>query len=418
MVVLLKLKKILVIDEKVTSLQILKFAILCIGLTISSLFIPTVSAACTYILPIIIVIFGYARKLNVSSIASLIILLLFVVYNYVVSYLYGLDGLLNPLSPITIIMSFFLTGIMIDFKKIPYYPLNFVVTNLFLFGGCITWVFVSVIKNSSEIVDRSVPSFWNEGAEVIFGPSLDIFSYLGVSLIGLVLVRSKSLPKNTTQNSILYFLVLPLVLMSSYSAISLSARTPIIVFICSLVVNFIFIQILNRKASNRLKLVIYLLILFLLILIYNYYDLFFGNIFLNAGVGGRFTELGLDSARYEIWLSALNQLFDYPWGGRLMSMPRDEVYMHMIWLDQIYDAGLISGFLLLIFHILQASFIFKFFQLGLPTFLKVFVMCTSVALFAAFIQAPVLQASIVYFGITCFFFATVSTLVYYENPVN
>jgi hypothetical protein len=132
------------------------------------------------------------------------------------------------------------------------------------------------------------------------------------------------------------------------------------------------------------------------------------NILLDSGIGNRFTTEGLETARYNTWLAAINQMWDFPWGGRAMNI--ESSYAHNIWLDQLYDAGILPMFLLLTFHIVQIPTLIQFFKLKLPFIIHVFVLCTLLAFLAAFLQAPVIQASPVYFAISCFFFGSVARL--------
>ncbi len=125
-------------------------------------------------------------------------------------------------------------------------------------------------------------------------------------------------------------------------------------------------------------------------------------------IGNRFISEGLETPRYILWLEAINQIPDYPWGGR--SMIIGETYVHNIWLDQLYDAGIWAMMFLLVFHLVQIPIFFQFFRLKLPVIIHVFTLCTLVAFMGAFLQAPVIQANYVYFAISCFFFASVGRL--------
>jgi hypothetical protein len=78
----------------------------------------------------------------------------------------------------------------------------------------------------------------------------------------------------------------------------------------------------------------------------------------------------------------------------------------------MYDAGILAMLLLLTFHIVQIPIIVRFFRLDMPTIVGLFVLCTLVAFIAAFVQAPVMQANPVYFGISCFFFGSVERFTF------
>ncbi|MFM6010943.1 MAG: hypothetical protein ACKO99_09930, partial [Dolichospermum sp.] len=84
-------------------------------------------------------------------------------------------------------ITLFLVGISLDLKKMPFFPYNILAVNISIFSGGIIWVFLSVAlynRWSFSIIDifisqRKVPSIWRLD-ESVNGPSLDIFSYLGL----------------------------------------------------------------------------------------------------------------------------------------------------------------------------------------------------------------------------------------------
>ncbi|MFN9615064.1 MAG: hypothetical protein ACK55Q_06710, partial [Dolichospermum sp.] len=125
---------------------------------------------------------------------------------------------------VTIIL-LFLTGICLDFKKMPFFPFNLVALNLSLFSGGIIWVFLSVAQYNKwnfsligiAIESRKVPTFW-KGDDFINGPSLDIFSYLGLSLIGLLVAIISTPSLGKFRKVILFIGIFFLILMSGYSS--------------------------------------------------------------------------------------------------------------------------------------------------------------------------------------------------------
>jgi hypothetical protein len=407
----------------------LKFVALCLNLFIIGLMIPTISTLFILFLPLVLKFFGYLRipkyLLKSASISiSIVSLILFVIINYYQLYSYGLDRGKGPGSffiQIVIIILLFLTGICLDFKKIPFFPFNLVALNLSLFSGGIIWVFLSVAQYNKwnfsligiAIANREVPTFWR-GDDFINGPSLDIFSYLGLSLIGLLVAILSTPSLGNFRKLILFIGILFLILMSVYSSISLGARTPIIVFLVSLLTTFMFTNFSTKASKAKtIKIMIYFCMGFIALfvssfLFENVYE--FINILLDLGIGGRLASEGMETPRYEIWQQVITQIPDFPWGGR--SMIISAPYAHNIWLDQMYDAGILAMLLLLTFHIVQIPIIVRFFRLDMPTIVGLFVLCTLVAFIAAFVQAPVMQANPVYFGISCFFFGSVERFTF------
>jgi O-antigen ligase len=134
------------------------------------------------------------------------------------------------------------------------------------------------------------------------------------------------------------------------------------------------------------------------------------DVFKDTNFGYRLAEKGLETDRYDAWLSSVDQMFEYPWGGRFMKLPDGLRYVHNIWLDQLYNTGIIPMILLMAFHILQIPIFFDFLKLNLPRTLNLFFISIIIALLAAFVQAPVLQASFPFFASSCFFFGSIMKL--------
>ncbi|MFN7503669.1 MAG: hypothetical protein ACK5QV_22975, partial [Dolichospermum sp.] len=230
---------------------------------------------------------------------------------------------------VTIIL-LFLTGICLDFKKMPFFPFNLVALNLSLFSGGIIWVFLSVAQYNNwnfsligiAIANRAVPTIWKGGTDLINGPSLDIFSYLGLSLIGLLVAIISTPSLGKFRKVILFIGIFFLILMSGYSSISLGARTPIIVFLVSLLTTFIFTNFSTKASKAKiLRIMIYLSIGCIAFfassfLVGNFYVLI--NSLVDIGIGSRLADQGLETPRYELWQQVITQIPDFPWGGRSM----------------------------------------------------------------------------------------------------
>jgi|LakMenEpi03Aug12_release.lakeMendotaPanAssembly.Ray.scaffolds.fasta_scaffold30683_4 hypothetical protein len=407
----------------------LKFVALCLNLFIISLTIPKISTLFLLFLPLVLKFFGYLRipkylLRSISILISIVSLILFVIINYYQLYSYGLNSEKGSgyffIEVVTIIL-LFLMGICLDFKKMPFFPFNLVALNLSLFSGGIIWVFLSVAQYnrwsfsliSIVIPERKVPGFWN-GSDLINGPSLDIYSYLGLSLVGLFIVLASLSPSiGKYGKPILFTVIFILIFMSGYSSVSLGARTPIIVFLASVLTTVIFTKFFKQgfQKSRLIMISFYssigcIFLLFRDVLSESLFELI--NSLLELNIGTRFTSEGLETPRYMLWLEAIEQIPNYPWGGQ--SMIISEPYVHNIWLDQLYDAGILAMLFLLIFHLVQIPILFQFFRLKLPAIIHVFTLCTLVAFIGAFVQAPVIQANYVYFAISCFFFASVGRL--------
>jgi len=95
------------------------------------------------------------------------------------------------------------------------------------------------------------------------------------------------------------------------------------------------------------------------------------NPLFETGTGTRIKETGLETTRYEYWGIAIREMWNYPWGGRLIKL-NDGYYVHNLWLDQLGDASLISMVLLLFFHFAQVYFWAKLIVLNINDYYKIF----------------------------------------------
>jgi hypothetical protein len=305
----------------------------------------------------------------------------------------------------------------------PFFPLNFVFVNLAVFSGGILHVFLSVGKYTQWtlsierliIPTREAPSFWSTNVlNNVNGPSLDMFSYLGLCLIGVIFGSFILENKNIKKFFLIFILLLLLVGMSIYSSIGLGARTPIIVFVLSIFISFVFVNFTKHPKTLKdiFTLMCYILLSIIMFLFGNKLLTQLSNSLISVGIGTRLASQGLDSSRYDIWFYGINQFLDFPWGGREANIPEGQLFFHNIWLDQWYDAGVPAMLFLLIFHLTQIPIIMIFLRLNLSRIIHLFVLCTLIGFLSAFLQAPVIQASNIYFAISCFFFGTLSKFVY------
>jgi hypothetical protein len=173
----------------------------------------------------------------------------------------------------------------------------------------------------------------------------------------------------------------------------------------------------GNKKPFKLSSNVIITILFLFFLLFSISAIYddFSHVTSNTNLGARFAEKGLETDRYDAWIAAVNQMWEFPWGGRVMKLPSGIFYVHNIWLDQLYDAGIVPMILLILFHLLQIPIFLDFFKLHLPLTIYVFVLGTIVGFLVSFIQAPVLQCSIPFFATSCFFFGSIMRLTIDDN---
>ena len=412
---------------------------MCLILFFINLNIPILSWLLIIVLPFIIKFLGYLKfskyifKSKYFKVSSLL-LVMFVLINFSVSFFHGLYGsksLTYLIFPILMIPIMFFTAVFVNYKKIPFYPYNIIIINLSLFFGGTLLVFLSVghyfswslslidlffsrdsLSVISSKVGRSVPNFWFPQLEMN-AASLDIFSSLGISLFGFITCQLY-FSKNKIQNIPLLLFISLIFLMSFYSSIALGSRSPIVVMVFAFFISIMYVQYVSMlKSSGNKKLTklffnVIIVILFISFFTIGTYD--FSKVISDTNFGTRFAEKGLDSERYDAWIVAIGQMWEFPWGGRLMKLPSGLFFVHNIWLDQLYDAGIIPMILLIAFHVVQVPILLDFFKLHLPLTVSVFALCILVSLLTSFIQAPVIQSSIPFFATSCFFFGSIMRL--------
>jgi hypothetical protein len=328
-------------------------------------------------------------------------------------------------------------GIFLDYKKMPFFPLNLIIINVSLFSGFISWVFLSVAFQNSfavpgsarfVILNRVVNNFWSPDKDFINGTSVDMISTVGISLIGTIILMRPIvighiystifLKSGSTflrfSQIILGFLALCLLFFCAlYSALALLGRSTIIALFACIFATFLVKNFFIKKSYKSSMKIIFYSSLFLILLVYGDSLVerlaFIMKNLSEVGIGSRFADQGLETSRQSLWLIAIREMWNSPWGGRVIKLEGSS-YVHNIWLDQMNDAGIPSMVFLLLFHFAQLISFFKLFRLNLSKILITFFVCTNIAFFVTFVQQPVIQANVVYFAMTCFSLGSLTRL--------
>lgn len=410
--------------QKYTSFNYIKLALLIALLFCSNLYLPKLSTLCIPLIfslgiislllepSPIIRISKYSSSINIFLLAS-VLLTIFSLFYFEIIYSYEFtDNESSFIYMLTIPMSYVI-GYSIDYSRLPYWPFNLVIITLFIIGGGVTFVYLSVGQvnhgSLSEflITNRRVTSFWGANSEPINGPSLDLYNILGTSLLPVILYGKDN--KNKGIYAIVALLASVTFFLALYSSVALQGRTPIIALITALFITTIFV-IAKYKNKNKFiwSLFLTLIGLFLLANLENILSQGF-NYFLNKNLLTRFKTMGFETARYNLWETVLKGVFDYPFGGRKIVITGNS-YAHNLWLDVAYDAGLLPMFLLVLFHALHVKLFFKIFRSELPRILIILFMSLGVAFLIGFMGTPVIQASRYYFSTSCFFLGLITRL--------
>jgi hypothetical protein len=314
------------------------------------------------------------------------------------------------------IIIFYGLGFFLNFRQSPFGLSSTLLICLSIVSGGIFTSYLSITTTAGinlnttnyQFSRRSVYSFWS--GQEINGPSIDLLSYFGVSLLPLIIellilllskkqVRS---PLISAINAINLILSVILFYLSVYSSLSLLARTPILCFFSS-----ILVYILRKSflLKNKIKFISKYGLFFLGTIII----IFCLQFILSEGITSfvesfaitqRIELEGSETPRYIVWLTVLLEMWQYPFGGREITIPASAA--HNIWLDVAFDAGILPMFFLVIFHFMHISHFYKIF-IYQSDILGLLVVCFVVAILSSFIGSAVLQASVDYFAITCFF---------------
>ncbi|MBN3879167.1 MULTISPECIES: O-antigen ligase family protein [unclassified Nostoc] len=347
----------------------------------------------------------------------LILLTIFCLFFFISEVNYNYIPFLDAICFSIKIILYYILGICVANSKSFYrfYSIPFLV--LCITGGGILFAFLSLlgtkgvsITASSIMAQRSVFSLWTD--EQINGPSIDMYNYLGICLLPFIFKLFAELKQKTNVNMIFLFtLILSvfLFLVSSYSSLSLLARTPIFCFFGSILIQIFHEIVSSRKAVSRVIFKYGLLFIIPLMIFYLQPDTLEDiSRSLNLGIFKRFDNSGLETPRYLVWSIVFTEMWSHPFGGREIILPISDIgipvnYAHNIWLDIAFDAGILPMFCLGIFHLIHWPYLWDL--ISNPKYndsLSSFLRCNLVAVISAFIGTPVLQANLHYFSISCF----------------
>ncbi len=126
-----------------------------------------------------------------------------------------------------------------------------------------------------------------------------------------------------------------------------------------------------------------------------------------AGIYQRFAQERLETERYDAWITVVSHAWELAAGGRVV--PIGLRYAHNLWLDVLWDAGLLPLALLVIFqslHVRQIRFVFC---KGTPLQTSVLFGLLS-AIGVTFLVEPALAISPIYFGATLYVLGSVLAL--------
>ncbi len=396
-------------------------------LTLSVPFISSISLA------IILLLGTFAKGLLTNKVAeknigflSTAILTLFSILFWTISSSYDFLGGLSLINFLVNLINFplaYFIGVSINYRILPYWPFNVIILALSLVWGGVFFSYLNVVfagvlnLNTDEflISDRQVPNIWSivtGNAGFVNGPTMDLFNIMGLVLFPIliwliILIFTKK--SKTLVNIIITICLFLAFSMSLYSALALQGRTPIVALLVSSIIT-IFLGIVKSRNRYRLAYLFCLSlagIIFLLRIneiINPFLEFLFKNELLT-----RFESNGFETARYDLWKAVLEGMFEYPSGGRQIYL-FGESYAHNLWLDVAYDTGLIPIILLVIFHAFHIKPFVKVLSSNLPPIIQIFLVTLLVGFAVSFTGTPVIQASPIFFIMSCFFLGLINRL--------
>ncbi|MDX1918763.1 MAG: hypothetical protein SFT81_06460 [Candidatus Caenarcaniphilales bacterium] len=346
----------------------------------------------------------------------LILLIIFVLVYYGLSFEYGIFPLKDCLISVVSILSAYALGYLLNYAALPRFPQNVSYIVLSVAAGGAVFVFLSVNltlggKLGSGIPDRFAQNFWrfiDPNQRPIFGPSLDIYNTLGASVLSL-LIWGFSNEISRRSYLVAGIGAASISTMALFSSIALQGRKPLLALILSAGLGYLLTLYHTPRDLKKLLTPIlafgFIAVLTILIipLLNESADQFL--------LFQRFTSEGLETPRYLLWMTVLGELPENPLGGQLIKLPLGEEHAHNIWLDAAYDAGIPALLLLVSFHLSHLTdFASVIFSKKIPLLVCLSISSALIGFLIPFQVEPIMHSSTTFFALSFFFLGLVTSL--------
>ncbi len=407
-----------------SSIKYILMLLICFLLFITGLQIPRISTLTTIlllVLPIVDKLMGWQLfSLNKSLlkqtkfIQPLLILTLFCIVYWTTINDYGfLDKETSSLSIFTSIMrvlSFYIVGFSINYSRLPAYPYNTIIVMTFFVGSTIFYSVLSVLKTlqirPSLIEQRQYLDYWTDKE----WPATGVGDFLCLGLLYIVVVFYGYKYRKESQIFYIFFvLVSAIFVFFSFNITTLLQNR---LALTATPISFITIGFL-LEFKSKLKFITLPLSVGLFALVsvgVNIIEVIVSTVLAQLGVfNERFLSQGTESGRFDNYQIALEKIWQYPFGGREFNLPVSK-WVHNLWLDVAYDAGLIPMFLLLLYFILHINCLLKILNSDLPKIVIVYFTTLSIGILLNMSLGPIIQGSVFEFGMTCFFLGVIARL--------
>lgn len=337
------------------------------------------------------------------------LLTLFAVSYYSFTYLHGFTGFNEGVKNVITIVGSYALGYSIHRGNSPLWPRGLLVPLFLMAAGFITFSYLCVqaLVSTADIIqiaERVAINFW-DGNE-INAPGLGANASLGMCLLPFVLFG-----KDAEQKKLSFFLLALFISVLFAAGVYINAilqnRTPFLATGASLL--FGTLVYLRRHKADRARATKYAASVFIIAGVVLYYLITTLDL-AQVNILARFTQERLESLRYEAWGTMLSSLHHSLLGGRTVQLGVDLNYVHNLWLDVIWDAGVVPFIFLALFHLKHAVCFKKILGSELPLLIVLAIVGLATSFFVNFMQEPTMSASAPYFAASCFFLGLVLRL--------
>ncbi|WP_287234326.1 hypothetical protein [Microcystis sp. Msp_OC_L_20101000_S702] len=308
------------------------------------------------------------------------------------------------------VTSFYIVGFLINYTRLPGYPYNTIVVMSSLVGSTVFYSGLSVLRtlqirpNLPKV--RIYLDYWTNREM----PATGVGDFLFLGLLYIVIVFYAYRHKKESQIFYIFFVFVSAIFVFFSFNITILLQNRLALM--GTAISFVTIGFLLQFGSKLKFITLPLFVgLFAIVSVgVNMLEMILSTVLAQLGVfNKRFLSQGTESGRFDNYQVALEKIWQYPFGGREFNLPSTK-WVHNLWLDVAYDAGLLPMFLLLLYFILHINCLFKILNSDLPKIVIVYFTTLSIGILFNMSLGPIIQGSVFEFGMTCFFLGIVARL--------
>lgn len=408
-----------------SSIRYILLLLICFLLCISALQIPIISTLnSSFLLPVLPIVdklmgwqlFSLNKSLlkQTKFIQALLILTLFCIVYWTTINDYGfLDKEASWLSYITQVIRvifFYILGFSINYSRLPAYPYNTIIVMTSLIGSTVFYSVLSVLRTlqirPNLIEGRLYLDYWTDRE----WPATGVGNFLCLGLLYIVVVFYGYRHRKESHIFYIFFVFVSAIFVFFSFNITILLQNRLALMATA--IGFVAIGFLLQFRSKLKFITLPLFVgLFAIVSVgLNILEIILSTVLAQFGVfNERFLSRGTESGRFDNYQIALEKIWQYPFGGREFNLPESK-WVHNLWLDVAYDAGLLPMFLLLLYFILHINCLFKILNSDLPKIVIVYFTTMSIGILLNMSFGPIIQGSVFEFGMTCFFLGVIARL--------